>query len=72
MALKVLLRTRAGEDLTSINLPDGTTTYPEVILGKDQTYILRRVMPDKRSAVYFEARTFKLPGGPPPKKEKDN
>lgn len=60
MALKVILRNRAGEDLLSHNLPNGMVLYPEVIAKGDSLFILRRVMPDKSSAIYFEARTFKI------------
>jgi hypothetical protein len=60
MALKVILRNRAGEDLLSQNLSSDTAMYPEVIVWGDDNFILRRVMPDKSSAIYFEARTQKI------------
>jgi hypothetical protein len=64
MALKVILRDRTGADKMSHDLPADMTIYPEVLLKANDVYILRRVMPDKRSAIYFEARVFKIAGGP--------
>lgn len=60
MALKVILKNRAGEELRSHNLPSDMVIYPEVISRGDSLYILRRVMPDKQSAIYFEARNHTI------------
>lgn len=57
MAMNAKLRNRAGADITTIDL--GTSNeYPEVIISGGVTYVIKRILPDKQSAFYYEALVF--------------
>lgn len=62
MALTIHLRDRIGEGMRQINLPTETVVFPEVVVLGEDTYVLRRVERDKRSAEYFKARVHKIEG----------
>jgi hypothetical protein len=57
MAMNAKLRNRAGTDIATIDL--GTRNeYPEVIISGGVTYVIKRILPDKQSAFYYEANIF--------------
>lgn len=60
MAMKVTLRTKNGNEVASQDLA-GMSAYPDIIVHESAPYILKRIMPDKQSAFYYEAVSFDLP-----------
>jgi hypothetical protein len=60
--MRITLRTKNGSDTLEQDL-NGLTVYPDIIVYQDQPYILKRVMPDKQSAFYYEATTYAVTAG---------
>lgn len=57
--MRVTLRGKSGVDVVSQDLA-GLPAYPDIITFDNQFFILKRVMPDKQSAYYYEANKYDI------------
>ena len=60
MAMKITLRTKTGNDVASQDIGP-QPAYPDIVMYEGSPYVLKRLMPDKQSAYYYEAISFDLP-----------
>lgn len=61
MAMNVTLRSRNGADVYAEDLGN-LNAFPDIIKYKGASYVLKRVMPDKQYAIYYEANEMELAG----------
>jgi hypothetical protein len=61
MGMRVTLRSKNGNDISSQDIT-GQTAYPDIMVFEGNPYILKRIMPDKQSAFYYEATTYEIQG----------
>jgi hypothetical protein len=62
MAMNVTLRTKSGADVLTSQSIGSPNAYPDILIHDGKFYVLKRVMPDKQSAFYYEAISLDMEG----------
>jgi hypothetical protein len=60
MAMNITLRAKNGADVVTSQGIGPLNAYPDIISYDGASYVLKRIMPDKKNALYYEAVTLDM------------